>query len=187
PAKAAMLDDQSRFAYVPPDRILGLLDIPENGSMLDFGTGTGTYAIEIAQKRPDIQVLAYDEQPAMLQLLAAKLRGPAVPNVTLLDAADCQAYGARVDRVLALNVLHELGDDAVRRLLSFLKPGGFALIVDWNADVERPVGPPHDHVYTTSDAFRRLGSFAPDVAVVAKFPYHYALRAGLASPARSLP
>ena len=52
-----------------------------------------------------------------------------------------------VERVFALNVLHELGDDALRVLVGLLRPEGVALVVDWNADVERAVGPPNDHVY----------------------------------------
>ena len=80
PERAARLDDPARFEYLPPEEIARLLDVPVNGRLLDFGTGTGTYAIELARLRPDVAVIALDELPAMLDRLrakpeAAKLKG----------------------------------------------------------------------------------------------------------------
>ncbi|HVA40906.1 MAG TPA: class I SAM-dependent methyltransferase, partial [Candidatus Binataceae bacterium] len=72
PARAALLDDRARFDYLPPARIIALLDAPHAGTVVDFGTGTGTFAIELAERRPDLTVIALDEQPRMLELLRAK-------------------------------------------------------------------------------------------------------------------
>jgi hypothetical protein len=79
--------------------------------------------------------------------------------------------------VLALNVLHELGDAALDDVRALLTPDGVVLFVDWNADVERPVGPPRDHVYGVEDAVRRLEHAGFAVEVRAALPYHYTLAA----------
>ncbi|MDE2492136.1 MAG: class I SAM-dependent methyltransferase [Elusimicrobia bacterium] len=177
PAKAAALDDPARFAYLPAEALERLLDLPRGGLLVDFGTGTGTYARALARLRPDAEIAALDEQPRMLELLRDRLAAEPRPNVrpVLSDDAGLAPLQGRADRVLALNVLHELGDDALESLARLLKPGGRALFVDWSADVERPVGPPRGHVYGPAQAKERLGRFGWTVAGEALFDYHYAL------------
>ncbi|MBV8150045.1 MAG: methyltransferase domain-containing protein [Candidatus Eremiobacteraeota bacterium] len=178
PAKAARLDDPERFSYLPPDEVLAFLDPPRDGSVVDFGTGTGTYAIEVARRRPDLRILALDEQPEMLALLRAKLDAAPVANVEPAGSDAVPAWLGRADRVLAINVLHEVGDAALAELAALLAAGGRAAFFDWNADVERPVGPPRDHVYDPSEARARLEAHGFRVLSERLFPYHYALSAG---------
>jgi len=58
-----------------------------------------------------------------------------------------------------------------------LKPGGFALVIDWNADVDRPIGPPRDHVYSPAEAHRRLEVVGLRPRDEKRLAYHYVLRA----------
>ena len=178
PARARVLDDVARFAYVPPERVVELLDVAPGATVLDFGTGTGTYAIELARRLPAATILALDEQPEMLERLRAKPDVAALPNLQAIAPAALSTHVGRIDRIFALNVLHELGDDALASLVPLLAPGGTALVVDWNADVDRPVGPPNDHVYGLAAARARLEGSGSDVVVVALdgFPYHHAFR-----------
>jgi SAM-dependent methyltransferase len=175
PARAARLDDPSRFAYLPPAEVLALLDATRGASVIDFGTGTGTYAIAIAELRPDLLILALDEQAEMLALLREKLTAAPVPNVEPVGGEALPALRGRADRVLAINVLHELGDVAVRDLGDLLNSEGRAVFIDWSAEVERPVGPPRDHVYTMREARSRLEESDFRVTGERRFPYHYAL------------
>lgn len=175
PARAAILDDVERFEYVGPATLLDALAPPAAGTLLDFGAGTGLYAVALARLRPDLHVLALDEQPAMLDRLRAALATSGVDNVTALDPPASLAWRGRIDRVLALNVLHELGDAALAQLRALLAPGGRALVVDWNADVERPIGPPRDHVYNIADAETRLASAGFATLARAPLRYHYML------------
>jgi SAM-dependent methyltransferase len=177
PARAAILDDPARFAYVPPETLLAELAPAASATVVDFGAGTGLYAIALAQRRPDLRIVALDEQPAMLEHLRAAVERAGAPNVEPADPPATVALRGGADAVLALNVLHELGDAALAELRALLAPGGLALFVDWNAAVERPVGPPRDHVYTTDDAVRRLEGAEFAVDVRAALPYHFVLAA----------
>ena len=80
-ANAAVLDDTARFAYVSPEGVVELLAIPPGATVVDFGTGTGTYAIEIARRVPHATVLALDEQPETLAKLAAKPEAAKLANL----------------------------------------------------------------------------------------------------------
>lgn len=177
PARAAMLDDPSRFEYLPPAEIFELLDAPKDGVVVDFGTGLGTYAIELARQRPDLQVIAFDEQPEMLAMMKAK---PAVANLKNLRpvlAGELHPSAGFADRVLALNVLHEIGDEALSGLAAMLKPGGMAVFADWNAEVDRPVGPSRDHVHTPAEACDRIEKHGMRKTGERLLRYHYVIRA----------
>jgi SAM-dependent methyltransferase len=175
PERASRLDDPARFEYLPPKEVAEMLDVPAGGKLLDLGTGTGTYAIELARLRPDVEVIAFDEQPEMLDLLRAKPAATELENLKPVLPAEIAAYNGKIDRVLALNVLHELGDEALRNLKTLLKPGGLALFIDWNADVDRPAGPPADHVYSPAEGRRRLEQMGFAIRVEKLFPYHYSI------------
>jgi SAM-dependent methyltransferase len=177
PARAAILDDPARFAYVSPDTLLAELAPARVSTLVDFGAGTGLYAIALAQRRPDLRIVALDEQPAMLEHLRAAIERAGVTNVEAVDPSAMERLRGNAHGVLALNVLHELGDAALDDVRALLTPDGVALFVDWNADIERPVGPPRDHVYGVEDAVRRLERAGFAVDVRAALPYHYTLAA----------
>jgi SAM-dependent methyltransferase len=174
--RADLLDDASRFAYLPPEKIFALLDPPPGGCVVDFGAGTGTYSILLARARRDITVIAFDEQPEMLGRLRAKPESRQLRNLRAALSDEIGNLRGCADRVLLLNVLHELGDAAIEDLGSMLKAGGFAICMDWNAEVDRPVGPPKDHVYTTEEAIARLQSAGFSAEALDPLPYHFALR-----------
>ncbi len=177
PERASRLDDPTRFEYLPVREVAEALDVPAGGKLLDFGTGTGTYAIELARLRPDVEVIALDEQPEMLGLLRAKPAASELVNLKPALPEDMAHYKGKIDRVMALNVLHELGDEALRSLKDLLKPGGAALFIDWNAEVERPAGPPADHVYSPAEGRRRLQQMGFAIRGEKLFPYHYSILA----------
>jgi SAM-dependent methyltransferase len=176
PSRAAKLDDPERLRYLPAAAVLELLDIPPGGCVVDYGTGTGTYAIAIARLRADLRIVALDEQPEMLALLRSKLEAEPAPNVEPFCTAH-HPFCEPADRVLAINVLHELGDAALHEIRALLDDDGSALFIDWNAEVERPVGPPRDHVYTLAEARARLERNGFRITGERSFPYHYAVLA----------
>lgn len=175
PARAARLDDPARFGWLPVADVVALLDVPHRGVLVDFGAGTGTYAIEIALVRPDVRIVALDEQPEMLDLLRAKLEVAFVGNVEPAGSDALPAWRGRADRVLGINVLHELGDAALKDLRKLLKDDGKVVFIDWNSEVERPIGPPADHVYSPKEAVERLREQGFEPLAQRAFPYQYAV------------
>jgi SAM-dependent methyltransferase len=184
PARAAILDDPARFSYVPVDELLSVLEIPAGGTLVDFGTGTGLYAIEIARRRPDVRVLALDEQPQMLAHVREAIARSGLTNVEAVFSDALKPLLGSANCILALNVLHELGDSALGEVRALLAGGGTVLFVDWNADVERPVGPPRDHVYGVAEAAARLAAAGFTTIEQRMLAYHYALvaQATVSSP-----
>ena len=177
PQRAARLDDPARFDYLPPQELVALLDAPPGTVVIDFGTGTGTYALHWAKARPDITVIALDEQPEMLSIMKKKLSATPAPNVKpcLADEKGLDSLQSAAARILALNVLHEMGDAAIRQLSALLAPSGRVVFVDWNGGIERPVGPPRDHVHTPAEASARLKKLGLDVLSEKLLRYHYSL------------
>jgi SAM-dependent methyltransferase len=173
PANAANLDHAARLAYADPERILELLDIPARGIVVDFGAGTGVYTIEIAERRPDAHIIALDEQASMLERIREKPRAQRSNIEPRLPDVIAQRAGS-VDRVLALNVLHELEDHSFHALRSLLRPDGRALVIDWNPGVERPRGPKPEHLYTEAQAVERLANAGLQATLHDGFPYHLA-------------
>jgi SAM-dependent methyltransferase len=174
PARFAKLDDPARLAWVPPEDVVRLLAAPPSGLVVDFGAGTGMYGAEIARRRPDLHVLALDEQPEMLERIAARVAAERLANLEPIDPGALPPLRGEIDRILALNVLHELGDDALATLVTLVRPRGAALVIDWNAAVDRPTGPPREHVYDPDEARERLARFGAVESADCVFPYHHA-------------
>lgn len=177
PTRAGVLDDRARFDSLPPAEVFALLDAPTGGTVVDFGTGTGTYAIELAKSRPDLRVIALDEQQTMLDKLHGKLAEHPPKNLEPLLAPSprSRALKGKADRILVLNVLHELGDESLEQLRALLKPDAIAVFIDWNSKVERAVGPPREHVYSPSEALARVEERGFALLHQRSFPLHFVL------------
>jgi ubiquinone/menaquinone biosynthesis C-methylase UbiE len=114
-------------------------DLPEGGVAVDVGSGTGTFAIALAGRRPDARVVGVDGDPEILSLAAAKAGASVVDwrrgKAQELPFADCG-----VDVVTTSLMLHHLLWDemgvALAEAARVLKPGGHLHVADW--------GPPQD-------------------------------------------
>lgn len=179
PRKAGMLDDPGREAWLPTRAIVSLLDPPARGRILDYGTGTARYSIAIASQAPSASIVAYDIQEELLAIARRRIRESGSTNIVVAGAGSQELRAQSFDRILALNVLHEIDLSELRRLGRLLRDGGHVLIVDWDANVPRDFGPPAKHVYSVQEATRRLADAALSHEIVAEpaFPYHYAIRA----------
>lgn len=175
PARAALLDDPARFAYLPVAEVAAMLNLPAGARLIDFGTGTGAYAIELARMRPDLEIVALDEQEEMLAMLRSKPAASQLRNLVPIHTSAIDKLYGTANVVLGINVLHEIGHEALRGMVKLLKPGGRAILIDWNAAVGRPVGPPKDHVYTAGEARERLERMGLRVKHESDLKYHYVL------------
>ncbi len=171
PDYARRLEDPERFRTLSPEAIVAFVDAPPGALVVDYGAGTGAYAVPFAQARPDCRIVAIDIEPQLLDVLRAKPEAAAIRTggpdlLTELSGS--------IDRVYSLHVMHYLGLNDVRRILGALAPGGRAAFVDWNGDVERPRGPAKERLWGAGDAERLLVSAGLIVERTLDLPYHYA-------------
>ncbi|HEX5364202.1 MAG TPA: peptide chain release factor N(5)-glutamine methyltransferase, partial [Gallionella sp.] len=65
---------------------LALQKIPQQGRVLDLGTGSGAIALSIAHARPDAEVIAVDASPEALEVAQDNARRLKLANVRLLHS-----------------------------------------------------------------------------------------------------
>lgn len=150
PARASKLENPERLAELPPANLVRLLELDGARTLIDFGAGPGMYTMALAEAFPGGTVIAVDEQDALLDRLRAKLAAhpPAgTVEVVLSAGGHVPLPDGHADRVLMLNVLHHVDDDpaALAEVVRLMKPGALLLSVEF-ARMDRPVGPPNDHV-----------------------------------------
>ena len=180
PARAHVLDSPERERYLPGGRIVALLELEGGETVVDYGAGTGRLTRAIADALDDTgQVIAVDESPEMFALLTDQLAS--VPRTEPLQIAgnSVPLPDGSADRVLALNLLHEIrGESALAEMHRLLRPGGFVLVVDWERGRERDSGPPDELLYTAEEAGEELrgAGLAPE-RLDAGLPWHFAIKA----------
>lgn len=186
PAHIAKLEDPERLISQPPDVIVGLLHLSGGETVVDYGAGTGIYTLALAAALPGGRAVAVD----MSDVLLARLRDKLVDQrhlrtrVEIYHTADNRVPlpTGSVDAVLTVNLWHEIHDErpALDEIVRLLGPAGRLLIVDW-ALMERPVGPPNDHVLTVEQAQTVVAEMGLGTVAVHQpgelLPYHYILLA----------
>jgi ubiquinone/menaquinone biosynthesis C-methylase UbiE len=155
PKHADKLENPERLVELPPAKLVELLRLTGAETVVDFGAGTGMYSIPLAAALQLGRVLAVDEQPELLDRLRAKLAAHTqTVNVepVLSERGSVPLDDAVADRMLVVNVLHHVDDDpgALREIWRLLAPGGLLVAAEF-ARMERPVGPPNDHVLPLDD------------------------------------
>jgi ubiquinone/menaquinone biosynthesis C-methylase UbiE len=150
PSHADRLENPERLVELPPAKLTQLLRLTGAETVVDFGAGTGMYSLPLGEAVPLGRVLAVDEQPALLDRLRDKLDArPSCGNVqpVLTEAGRAPLEDGVADRMLIVNVLHHVDDDpgALAEIFRLLAPGGLLVVAEF-AQMERPVGPPNDHV-----------------------------------------
>ncbi len=157
PAHAAGLEEPRRLTDLPPEKVVVLLDLRGSETVVDYGAGTGMYTVPIAAALKAGRVFAVDEHAELLAFIDAKLAAAEVPAERVVKVQTAENHvpldDGGADRVLLLNVLHHLWDEpaALGEIVRLLAPGGRLVVVDY-AQMDRPVGPPNDHVLSLDQA-----------------------------------
>lgn len=155
PKHAHHLETPERLRDLPPATVINLLSLTGAETVVDYGAGTGVYTVPLAGALPQGRVIAVELQPELVTMLQAKLTPEIRERVQVVQTAKNQVPlpDGSVDRVLMVNVLHHVADDAtaLAEVVRLLRPGGLFVNVDWGA-IDRPVGPGHDHVLDTETA-----------------------------------
>ena len=97
-------------------------------TLIDFGAGTGTFAMAAATHCS--RVIAVDVSPQMLGVLEKKIKDAGIANIELVHAGflSHEHTGELADFVYSRHALHHLPDFwkayALSRIAAMLKPGG---------------------------------------------------------------
>jgi ubiquinone/menaquinone biosynthesis C-methylase UbiE len=179
PARAHLLDSADRDSFLPDGTLVELLALSGNETVLDYGAGTGRVALAAAAKLPQGRVIALDESSEMLERL--RVRTANSGNIEVLKVAGnaIPLADASVQRILAINLLHEIrGENALSEMHRLLAPTGLLLVVDWDRERPSDPGPPAEHRYSASEAEQELanGGFRTERPGVV-LPYHFVLLA----------
>lgn len=180
PSRAEQLDRPERQDFLSNERVLELLALNGDETVVDYGTGSGTLAIPLARRLPRGRVHAVDESAEMMRLLRERVESAGLENVEshLIQENRVPLRDGVADRVLAVNLLHEVvGETALAEMRRLLTPEGSLLVVDWRGDVEREMGPPANVTFSPVEARDLLeaAGFSVDPVPVTVFPYHLAL------------
>lgn len=110
------------------------LNLPEGGVAADIGSGTGTFAIELAGARHDATVIGIDGDPESIAISKSK---PGSHRVRWDEglATDLPLADDSVDVVSMSLLLHHLSPEAKASALveveRVLRPGGRLHVADW--------------------------------------------------------
>jgi ubiquinone/menaquinone biosynthesis C-methylase UbiE len=156
PKHASRLENPDRLVELPPANIIALLALGGCETVVDFGAGTGMYSLPVAEALPGGRLVAVDEHAELLGMIRDKLaaRPPAGRvDLVLNDHGALPLADGEADHVFMVNVLHHIHDEpgVLVELVRVLAPGGRLVVVDY-AQMDRPVGPPNDHVLSLDEA-----------------------------------
>lgn len=139
-------------------RILDRLDCDRPGNVVEFGSGYGLFAVEVA-KRSSGTVYALDIEPEMLTAMTEAARRAGVSNVEPMKR-DFMTDGTGLpsescDYAMVFNLLHiETPAVLLSEAFRVLVTGGKLGIIHWNVDPATPRGPPMD-LRPTAEQCRR--------------------------------
>jgi len=140
---AKRFDGPERDAWQLPDRVLATLNLQPGQAVADIGSGTGYFAIRLANLPAAPKVFGADIEPSMVNYLRERAVKEGLANVVAVQAsADSPNLPEPVDLILIVDTYHHIGNRAIyfRKLQASLKPGGRIAIIDFKPD--SPEGPP---------------------------------------------
>lgn len=166
--------------FLNPNKILRQLKLKPDMVGADFGSGSGGWAIPLAQELEDGKVIAIDILEEPLSVLKAKLKRRNIDNVETIKSNVEILHGSKLlsgscDLVLMTNLLFQIQDKetVLVEAKRVLKEKGRILIVDWKGG--KSFGPKHDRV--APDEVKKLAkklSLKSEKEFEAS-PYHWAL------------
>ncbi|MGL5414846.1 MAG: class I SAM-dependent methyltransferase [Clostridium sp.] len=133
--KLEKLNNPKRLESLNLDLLIKKLDLPENSTLVDIGTGTGFFAQAILDKLPSSSCIGFDISQDMLNWTTENI----VPkfnsrySVKLMPENEIPAEDNSTDLVFMIAVYHELDNPELllKEVKRILKPTGKLLICDW--------------------------------------------------------
>jgi ubiquinone/menaquinone biosynthesis C-methylase UbiE len=134
---AHVFDDPNRDEWQKPHEVIQALALKPDAVIADIGSGTGYFAVRLANMVPQGRVYGVDIEPDMVKYLSDRAKREKRDNVVAIAGApDNPRLPEKADLILMVDVFHHIEDrDAYfRKLEAFLKPGGRIAIIDFRLD-----------------------------------------------------
>jgi SAM-dependent methyltransferase len=136
------LERSSREQEEEPERALDLIGIAPGTVIADVGAGSGYLTLRLASRvGPTGKVYANELQPAMLRVIADKVREQHVVNVDLVQGTerDTRLPDDAVDLALLVDVYHEFRypRDMLQSIRRALKPDGRLVLAEYRKEDPR--------------------------------------------------
>jgi SAM-dependent methyltransferase len=134
---AHVFDDPRRDAWQKPHEVIQALALKPDAVIADVGSGTGYFAVRLANMVPKGRVYGVDLEPDMVKYLAQRAKREKRDNVVAVaGATDDPRLPEKADLILLVDVFHHIDDREryFRNLGAFLKPGGHIAIIDFRMD-----------------------------------------------------
>lgn len=118
-------------------RVVGEVRRAKPGRILDVATGTATWAIAMARRIRDVQVLGVDLSEQMLAVARRKIEARGLDGRIVLDRGDAERLAvadASVDVATVAFGVRNFGDlgAGLRELARTIKPGGKVVILEFS-------------------------------------------------------
>jgi SAM-dependent methyltransferase len=140
---AHVFDDPKREEWQKPHEVIQALALKPDAVIADLGSGTGYFAVRLANMVPKGRVYGVDVEPDMVKYLGERAKRENRKNVVAIAGApDDPRLPEKVDLILLVDVFHHIDDRAhyFRNLRASLKPDGRIAVIDFRLD--SPEGPP---------------------------------------------
>lgn len=141
-------DATRKFYLLGRDGLIGGLQVPPGGAVLEIGCGTGRNLIRIAREYPGVRCHGLDVSGEMLETARQAVARAGLSGRVTLALADATAFDARAlfgraefDRVVISYALSMIPPwhGVIARALTAVAPGGSLHIVDFGDQAELPL------------------------------------------------
>lgn len=136
-----------KYYLLGRDRLIAEMDVPDGGTVLEIGCGTGRNLAQIARKWPEARLYGLDISEEMLKSAALNLRRAGCVDRTVLGHTDAAHFDAipmfgraRFDRIMFSYTLSMIPDwqGALRQAAALLSTQGSIHIVDFGQQERLP-------------------------------------------------
>lgn len=140
-------DGAERDKWQKPDQVIASLNLPDNAIVVEIGSGTGYFAVRLAELVKNGKVIAFDQSAGMTAYLENRIHKLGLNNVKAQTIASDSniPLQEKVDLIFLVDVYHHMINRSpyFSRLATHLKPEGKLVIIDRTA--EKVVGQPSGH------------------------------------------
>jgi S-adenosylmethionine-diacylgycerolhomoserine-N-methlytransferase len=136
-----------KYYLLGRDRLIDEMEVPDGGTVLEIGCGTGRNLAQIARKWPEARLYGLDISEEMLKSAALNLRRAGCVDRTSLGRADAAHFDAlalfgraRFDRIMFSYTLSMIPDwqGALRQAAALLSTQGSIHIVEFGMQERLP-------------------------------------------------